>query len=62
MWENRIEQVRKGGLPPLSQQRGQTTLPDLFYCLVLLFCLGFLTQALDLILDRGGVFHLRSLL
>jgi hypothetical protein len=27
----RKEQVGKGGLPPLSQQRGQATLPDLFY-------------------------------
>jgi hypothetical protein len=24
-----IEQVRKGGLPPLAQQRGQAPLPDL---------------------------------
>jgi hypothetical protein len=31
--EVRIEQVRKGGLPPLSQQRGQAALPDLFYFL-----------------------------
>src|SRR5262249_52950891 len=28
-----IEQVRKGGLPPLSHQRGQAPLPDLFYSL-----------------------------
>jgi hypothetical protein len=28
--ETLIEQVRKGGLPPLSQQRGQATLPNLF--------------------------------
>jgi len=28
-----MKQVRKGGLPPLSQQRGQATLPDLFYFL-----------------------------
>ncbi|HJY27508.1 MAG TPA: hypothetical protein VJ306_05685, partial [Pyrinomonadaceae bacterium] len=27
----KIEQVRKRGLPPPSQQRGQATLPDLFY-------------------------------
>src|SRR6185295_4004917 len=27
----RIEQVRKRGLPPLWQRRGQATLPDLFY-------------------------------
>ena len=24
------EQVRKGGLPPLTEQRGQAALPDLF--------------------------------
>jgi orotate phosphoribosyltransferase len=27
----KIEQVRKRGLPPLSQQRGQAALPDLFF-------------------------------
>jgi hypothetical protein len=27
----KIEQVRKGGLPPLAEQRGQAPLPDLFY-------------------------------
>jgi hypothetical protein len=25
------EQVRKGGLPPLMRERGQATLPDLFF-------------------------------
>jgi glycolate oxidase subunit GlcD len=30
---SRIEQVRKRGLPPLSDQRGQAHLPDLFYSL-----------------------------
>ena len=25
-----MKQVRKGGLPPLSEQRGQAPLPDLF--------------------------------
>jgi glycolate oxidase subunit GlcD len=30
---SRIEQVRKRGLPPLSDQRGQAPLPDLFYSL-----------------------------
>ena len=28
------EQVRKGGSPPLSQQRGQATLPDLFFHII----------------------------
>jgi hypothetical protein len=39
----KIEQVRKGGLPPLNspkQQRGQATLPDLFYFLVLISIFG----------------------
>jgi hypothetical protein len=29
-----MKQVRKRGLPPHSQQRGQATLPDLFYFLI----------------------------
>ena len=28
-----LEQVRKGGLPPLFRERGQAALPDLLYCL-----------------------------
>jgi hypothetical protein len=29
-----LEQVRKGGLPPLSRRRGQAPLPDLFLLIV----------------------------
>jgi YVTN family beta-propeller protein len=37
-----VEQVRKGGLPPLSEQRGQAPLPDLFYlaALILIFAIN----------------------
>src|SRR5690242_19178074 len=33
--ERTIEQVRKGGLPPHVDERGQATLPNLFYVMVL---------------------------
>ena len=35
------EQVRRGGLPPLSPGRGQAPLPDLFYSMVRYFLSAF---------------------
>ena len=43
--------VRKGGLPPLFDERGQATLPDLFYShLFKLFTLFVQLQVTDICL------------
>src|SRR6185503_15979224 len=54
MWTVKTEQVRKGGLPPLSQQRGQAALPDLFYLTSLNFHPGYGLAPLGLSWNASG--------